>query len=304
MEVARVATLFVLDIDGVLVDPRPSFYAGAREVSSWAATRALGKAVEPAVTEAEIQAFKMAGGWNDDFDLAVACTWALIVRECTTPAVSVSETAGRVAGGVEVLARFVREALPSAVWEKALESCDTEMIRARAAVRYAGRGRSRDLYGLEPDAFPDLPIEGLWGDEPVLCQPASIRALGGPFGIFTGRNAAEAELALGRLDLFVAQELRAVDDGEFPRKPAPDALVRLAQSTKGPIVYVGDSIDDERAALGYSALAALRPLPDLVFVRIISENELPKTETMAPILAPSLDAFARVLRAAPPEATT
>jgi len=296
LEQARKASLFILDIDGVLLDPKPSFYTAASETAAWAASRALGRAIEPAITDADIHAFKSVGGWNDDFDLACACTWGLIVREAGAPRRPIAEMALQVGGGLHVLDRFVREALPHAVWAQAAGACSTELIRQRAAVRYAGRARCLDMYGIEAGTFPDLPADGLWAGEPLLCRPESLQLLGGPFAIFTGRNRAEAEMALERLDLFVAPEWRAVDDGQTPRKPAPDALVHFASRTAGPVVFIGDSIDDERAVLAYEALGRLRALPEFVFVRIIGETDPDRSDSLASIIAPSLDAFAQALR--------
>jgi phosphoglycolate phosphatase-like HAD superfamily hydrolase len=302
LETARRAKLFVLDIDGVLLDPRPSFYTAAQATASWGARLALDREDILPVTTEEISAFKAVGGWNDDFDLACACTWALIIRETLPARIPVSDFALLVAGGLPPLEKVREAMLPSDLHSRLSALLPTRRIREHAAVRYAGRARCLDLYGIHPDGFADLPAEGFCEHEPRLCAPETLALLGGPFAIFTGRNGPETEMALERLDLFVPPELRAVDDGKNPRKPAPDALLALAATTPGPLVFLGDSIDDERAAQTYEALAQFRALPELIFVRIHAGN-LDEVGTRAPVVATSLDVFARTLRSEAREQT-
>jgi phosphoglycolate phosphatase-like HAD superfamily hydrolase len=272
-DVAKRADLLVLDIDGVLLDPRPSFYEAARRTSSWAAEEILGRSPGPAVTDDEVAAFKAVGGWNDDFDLACGMTWGLVVRESLEGRPSVASTAAKVGGGLPVLERFLREVLGEERFAAGSARCPTAVIRARSAAHYSGLERCREMYGLEPAEHEGVPQRGLWSTEPVLCDAAALRGVPIALGFFTGRNAAEAHIAVERLELTVAQELRSIDDGVSPRKPQPDGLLRLAQGRSRPLVFVGDSIDDQRAALAYRKLAAGRGGPEIVFARVVPLEE-------------------------------
>lgn len=298
------AGLLVLDVDGVLLDPRPSFYAAAREVSAWAAARALGRSPGPLVTDDEIAAFKSIGGWNDDFELACGCAWALVAREAAAERRPVSVSAIRSSGGgLPALLSEMRLALPSSVLEDALLACAPTLVRDRCAARYAGLDRCLPMYGIDHAAHADLPADGLWSVEPALADAFILRAAGLDLALFTGRNVAEAQLALERFDLLVPAERCAVDDGRIPRKPAPDGLLALARFSNGrALVFIGDSIDDQRAALAYRAHASADGLPAIIFVRVLGRDateadHAAAIDAGADVVTAGLDDF---LRALPP----
>jgi phosphoglycolate phosphatase-like HAD superfamily hydrolase len=287
------AGLLVLDIDGVLLDPKPSFYAAAIETSVRAATIALDRSPGGAPTMEEIAAFKAVGGWNDDFDLACGLAYALVLRELRR--MPIIGTAHRSAGGLASLLATVEAHLTAGVQERLVP----KEIRERSAARYAGRARCEELYAIDPARHPDLPEDGLWSDEPLLADELPLKASGLPLAFFTGRNAAEAAIAVERYSLEIPVDRRMVDDGRLPRKPAPDGLLQLARHSEGrPFVFVGDSIDDQHAALAYRAEAAATGLPELIFVRIvdIADGDAAR-EAGADVVAPGLDAFLRALPA-------
>lgn len=299
LERAARPALLVLDVDGVLLDPRPSFYAAARETASWAAARALGRDAGASTTDRDIEAFKAVGGWNDDFDLAAGLAGALVLRELRR--MPVEGTAHRSAGGLGTLLEMMEALVPREVQGR----LDVAAVRERCAARYAGRSRCLEMYGIEPAAHPEVPDEGLWPLEPTLSDGQLLRASGFDLALFTGRNAAEAAVAVERLELFVPTSRRMVDDGVMLRKPAPDGLLRLAAlalDEAGPLVYVGDSIDDQHAVLAYRALAATLPLPELVFVRVLGEvarmDAIEEARLKgADVVATGLDAFLRAMPA-------
>lgn len=268
LERLRRADLWVLDIDGVLLDPRPSFYRGAIETAVEVASDALGR-TDLVVTEADIAAFKAAGGWNDDFDLATGLAWALI-HEATGGA-SVAETGAQARGGLEPLLVRLKATFGPETLENAMRAAPPGLVRARAAVRYSGRERSEHMYGIDPSAHPSVSDEGLWGVEPILCDAARLRAERATLAFFTGRNRAETELAAERLGLDVHGERWVVDDGSLAKKPAPDGLLRLSRHAKRGLFFIGDSIDDQTAALRYRQA---RGTPDLVFARVVGEGAL------------------------------
>jgi HAD superfamily phosphatase len=302
LEALAKAGLFVLDVDGVLLDPKPSFYRAAKETARWAASHALDRDPGAEITDDEIAAFKASGGWNDDFELACGCAWALVVREARSDRRPVAETARRTAGGgLAALLRDMIATLSTTDLLHASEACSPEKTRSRAATLYAGRSRCRAMYGLDPALHPDLPEDGLWSTEAVLASGFLLRALGGDLAFFTGRNGPEAALALERLEIEVRPELRVVDDGACPRKPAPEGLVRLAHHAGGrSLAFVGDSIDDQHAALSYRELAPGAGLPPVVFARVLlpdaGEAEIAAAlEAGADVVTPGLDALLEAL---------
>jgi HAD superfamily phosphatase len=289
--------LLVLDIDGVLLDPRPSFYTAALETSLKAACHALERDSLSPPSLTDVESFKAAGGWNDDFDLAAGLTYALVLREMRR--MPIEGTARRSAGGLATLLVTAEEHLSLAVRSR----LSVEAIRERSAARYAGRARCREFYGIDPSYHPDVPEVGLWSDEPVLADPHRLRATGFALAFFTGRNRAEAGIAAERLGLDVPAERRMVDDGTLPRKPDPEALVRLASYAEGrPLLFVGDSVDDQAAAVAYRSRAASSRLPELIFVRVLSPERAPGADEAAltagaDLVVPGLNDLLRALPA-------
>lgn len=301
-------SLLVLDIDGVLLDPAPSFYAAAKETAAWAASRALGHDRFAGITDDDIAAFKAVGGFNDDFDLACGCAWAIVARESlpSAPGIAVTALASE-ARGLDALIQQVSSQLTDDLRSRAEASCSPAVVRPRCAARYAGRLRCSEMYGIDPAHHPDLPDAGLWPTESLLCDPSLLTRVPAPLAFCTGRNRGEARLAEERCGISVRDELQVVDDGSCARKPAPDGLLRLAKTVvagigdsgriAGPLIFVGDTIDDQRAALAYRA-SAEPGLPPIVFVRVVGE---PATSVVvddaaaagADIVVPSLDALLR-----------
>lgn len=263
------ARLLVLDVDGVLLDPRPSFYRAASETAAWAAARALGRPPAHTIDDGVIAAFKAAGGWNDDFDLAFGCAWTLVLAEAGRSAHSPAAAASRCGGGLPALRALVEDELEHPHLDRLAAELDLARVRERCAARYAGRARCHAMYRIDAASHPDLPEQGLWSEEPILCDPLPLKRSPYELAFFTGRNGPEAELAIERLGLVVPPANRIVDDGHVPRKPAPDGLLRLS-AAGGAMLYVGDSIDDQHAALAYRTL---RPDgPRLVFARVLGPD--------------------------------
>lgn len=303
--------LLVLDIDGVLLDPAPSFYAAAKETAAWAASRALGHDRFAGITDDDIAAFKAVGGFNDDFDLACGSAWAIVARESLPSAPSIATTAAATeARGLDALIQQVSSQLSADLRARTEAACSPTVVRPRCAARYAGRLRCSEMYGIDPEHHPDLPDHGLWPTESLLCDPSLLSRVPAPLAFCTGRNRGEARLAEERCSISVPQALQVVDDGTCARKPAPDGLLRLARTlspgSTGPLVFVGDTIDDQRAALAYRT-SAEPGMPPIVFVRVVGESATPfLTSSLvddaaaagADIVVSSLDAL---LRAAFPQ---
>ena len=69
-------------------------------------------------------------------------------------------------------------------------------------------------------------------------------------GVLTGRPSAEADIALERVELSVADDHRFTMDDWDEGKPNPHALTTLAERFGADsVVFVGDTLDDVRTAV-------------------------------------------------------
>lgn len=231
----------VLDVDGVLVDVADSYRRAVIE----SVDRVYGETIE----KEEIQAFKDAGGFNDDWELTYAVAlYVLAGRESL--AMTVDEFADAIAahgGGLRAAEAVVETSLSDAEHGRVRAEWDPERLHAVFQTLYLGTGLYRDLEGGEP-AF-DAP--GYIHDEPVILEPETVTALTDayPVGVLTGRPEAEAEIALDRVGLSVPDDLRFTMDDWAEGKPHPKALTVLAERMDADtVVFVGDTLDDVRTA--------------------------------------------------------
>jgi HAD superfamily hydrolase (TIGR01548 family) len=233
----------VLDIDGVLVDVTDSYRRAIVET--------LDVVHGESLTRADVQSFKEAGGFNDDWELTGAAALYLLARreglELSIEAFTddVATTGGGLAGAETV----VRNALAPDERERAFAAWDRERLREVFQQLYLGSDLYADLEGAQPD--PAIAGEGFINDERVLADRATLDFLTGNFriGVVTGRPAAEAAIALSRVGLSVPDEHRFTMDSPGPGKPDPAALVALADRLDAShVVFVGDTLDDVRTA--------------------------------------------------------
>jgi len=244
----------VLDIDGVVVDVADSYRRAIVE----SIERVHGDTIE----KAAIQAFKDAGGFNNDWELTYAAAlYVLASREGLAMDVAAFTDRIRAAGGGLAAAEaVVDDALPTQARERARENWDTDELRAVFQQLYLGAELYADIEGREPDI--DAP--GFIHDEPVILERATLDALADyPLGIVTGRPADEADIAQRRAGLDVPDDRRFTMDDWEQGKPHPHALVTLAErfdadarsdssdetvDSVEAVVFVGDTLDDVKTA--------------------------------------------------------
>ena len=232
----------VLDIDGVLVDVENSYRRAIVE--------SLEHVYGETIDRSDIQRFKNAGGFNNDWELTDAAALYVLARR-ERPRLSIETYTGLVAasgGGLEAARTAIADELDPAAREQVLDAWDPDRLRAVFQQLYLGSERYRRLEGAEPD--PDIDVEGFIDDESVLLSEATREALSAwPLGVVTGRPAAEADIALERVGLEVPGEYRFTMDDWEEGKPHPRALVALAERFDADrLVFVGDTLDDVRAA--------------------------------------------------------
>ncbi|MFC7132139.1 MULTISPECIES: TIGR01548 family HAD-type hydrolase [Salinibaculum] len=252
----------VLDVDGVLVDVADSY------------RRAIVESVErvhgDTIDRADVQQFKDAGGFNNDWELTYAAALFVLARRAGM-GLSLSQFTDAIrgmGGGLESARTVVGEELALADRERILAQWDRERLRDVFQQLYLGSDLYRDIEGGDPD----LDTPGFIHDEPVIVTPETIAALTDrfPVGVLTGRPAAEADIALERAGLSVPDEHRFTMDDWDEGKPDPTALVTLAerfgadseeQRSSGrrtqsvdSVAFVGDTLDDVRTAVNAGAV--------------------------------------------------
>ncbi|MFC7097760.1 TIGR01548 family HAD-type hydrolase [Halobaculum marinum] len=241
----RVDTV-VLDVDGVLVDVADSYRRAVVECVE----RRHGATLE----RDDLQAFKDAGGFNNDWELSDAVALYVLARERGLDADVATFTDAIAANGtgLDGARATVRDALGDETADEVEAVWDPDALRETFQALYLGSDLFRDIEGGDP------PFEapGFIHDEPVILTEATVDALTDryPVCVLTGRPSAEADIALDRVGLDVADDRRFTMDDWDHGKPHPDALVTLAERTYADTVaFVGDTLDDVRTAVNADA---------------------------------------------------
>jgi HAD superfamily phosphatase len=237
------ADAVVLDIDGVLVDVADSYRRAIVE--------SVERVYDRTIRKADIQKFKDAGGFNNDWELTYAAAlYVLATGEGYRG--SIEEFTDAIAaegGGLSAAEAVVRESIGAQASQRVTDRWDREALRDVFQQLYLGSDLYRGLEGGEPD----LETRGFIHDEPHILEPETRDRLLERYdvGVLTGRPAAEAEIALDRvgLDDAVALDHRFTMDDWEEGKPHPKALTTLADRFDADrIVFVGDTLDDVRTA--------------------------------------------------------
>ena len=236
----------ILDVDGVLLDARPSYHAVAEEAARRAIAPLVGEDRARAAEfdrEREVPAFKAAGGFNDDWEMSRAIALLLYLRARGEAPELPQFLAGSGGRGVQPL--FARWPVPIAA-----------AAVARICGALYGGSMCRELFGFDAaDAVVDAPERGMWENEEVLPDPRLLAAVAAkfPLALYTGRNPKEARLAQRLCQLKIPDSLCWVADGQRPRKPDPagllwltHALLRGARGAEA--LFIGDTADDQAAA--------------------------------------------------------
>ncbi len=236
------ADAVVLDVDGVLVDVADSYRRAVVE----SVERVYGREVP----RGDLQQFKNAGGFNNDWELTHAVALYVLASEAglDLDVAAFTDAVAAVGGGLAGARSVVAEECSPAECERVLAAWDRERLRDVFQQLYLGRDLYRDLEGGEPD----LDADGFIHDEPVIAERATLDALraGYDVGVLTGRPAAEADIALERVGLDVPDAHRFTMDDWDGGKPDPEALVRLAECFDSEsVVFVGDTLDDVETAV-------------------------------------------------------
>jgi len=236
------ADAVVLDVDGVLVDVADSYRRAIVE--------SVAAVYGETIPKAEIQQFKDAGGFNNDWELTDASAlYVLAEREgYDADLAAFTDAIAERGGGLDAAEAEVREALDADAWAVVEQRWDPERLRDVFQQLYLGSDLYRELEGREPDSE----TQGYIHDEPVLLDDETRRELVERYdvGVVTGRPAAEADIALERAGFDIPEDRRFTMDDWEEGKPHPKALTTLAERFDArSVVFVGDTLDDIRTAV-------------------------------------------------------
>ncbi len=234
----------VLDVDGVLVDVADSY------------RRAIVESIEAtygrSIRRADVQPFKDAGGFNNDWELTdAAALYVLATAEGYDASIEgYTDAIAAEGGGLEAAESVVRGALPATAARRVLDRWDPEALRRTFQELYLGADLYRALEGGEPERE----TRGFVHDEPTILEAGCRDHLIENYavGVLTGRPAAEAEIALERVGLAaeIPPEAQFTMDDWAEGKPHPKALTTLAERfDAAAVAFVGDTVDDVRTAV-------------------------------------------------------
>lgn len=261
--ISQVDTL-VFDIDGVLIDVRNSYReAVCRTVQFYFKEILHFQGSQNLINPEEVEYFKMAGGFNNDWDLTSAIVLFYLmkarkndlrdldmlrlvepdIKELTTKILPPGGGLGKVVDLVEK---------NWDIKDKIFNQWDRELITKIFKEIYAGEEYCWDIYGFNPSL---IKAEGLIKKEKVIIDKKKKDFLQNySIGILTGRAEREARIALQRLgweDIISEEKIVTADDGV--EKPYPQGLVRLSSNLKTELgIYIGDVWDDMITAKNFN----------------------------------------------------
>jgi len=254
-KISQVDTL-VFDIDGVLIDVRDSFGKAVCQTVQFYFKEILGfQGSQSLINPEEIEYFKIAGGFNNDWDLtsAVVLFYLMKAREnnlkdvdelrSIKPDIKTFTTKILSPGGglAKVIDSIEKD---GQVKEGILSLWDKDLITKIFQEIYAGGEHCFNIYGFHPSLIKK---DGLIKQERIIIDKNKKNFLQNfSLGILTGRNEREARVALERLgwdDIISKEQIVTADDGVG--KPHPQGLKKIAESLKTKLgIYVGDTWDD------------------------------------------------------------
>lgn len=245
----------VLDIDGVIVWVAESFRQAICQGVQFYLNQVLEwPEGELAIEPHETEFFKQAGGFNNDWDLALAVLILYLskasrfnhkkIRELKKSGWSIEEYTYYLAqegGGLASVEKILRQKIDVKVQETLATICKEI---------YAGEEFYQELYGDKIKYVKGK--ESLIHKEEVILNTSKLLGVNKKLAIVTGRTWSEAKLVLrkvGLLEYIPREHILTEDDGL--RKPDPETLNVIAKRLGTKLgMFIGDTLDDLRTTKG------------------------------------------------------
>jgi HAD superfamily phosphatase len=256
----------LFDIDGVLLDVSLSFRAAIVETTQHYAKNTLhledtGKLILPE----EVELFKFAGGFNDDWDLTNAAVALVIAKWAQTGATDTqtirdaspsweeyTSAIKRRGGGLVEAEGFILEMLGSTERREFARHWNARLVTRLFQEFYGGDDACRDLYGFDPEYIHG---EGFYKREKAMVDPTLIPG-GMKCGVVTGRAKPETRLGLRHAKLLNRiKEEGWVTPESGAKKPDGKTLMLARDALDFKFgLYIGDIMDDLQTVLNYREL--------------------------------------------------
>jgi HAD superfamily hydrolase (TIGR01548 family) len=258
----------------------------------------------------DIHYFKMAGGFNSDWDLTEAAIvfflWKRHTQELhsleeiqqSTPSLSEFIEEWHAAdGGLSNLYSWMAKQGTEDTYKRLRQQIDPAVVRKIFQEHYSGDQYCTRLYGSDQRYYHGrgrIHSERIILDRTALCPERFA------YGILSGRTPEEIVLAmeLMGLDGEIPSQAIVADNGVLPTKPDPWGLAEIAQQLSTKVgVYVGDTWDDLRTVLHHRENG--HPLP-MLFCYCLTGSTDEKTLAIfkangADIIARDINVFLRYL---------
>ena len=253
----------ILDIDGVVLDVSQSFRVAISQTTQLYATRWMHlEDTGPLLPEEQIDLFKMAGGFNSDWDLTNAAVGLVLAKHAQSGATDTQTLVDqapdwaeytrdikRRGGGPLAAEAVILQILDANQRRDFANALNPRLVTQLFQEMYGGEEACKMLYGFDPE---HLHVDGLYQSEKVLLDnsllPSKLM-----IGVLTGRTRKETELALRFADLtdrIAPAHWVTEDDGI--RKPDGQTLVLLQERMKfRHAVFIGDTMDDLNTVINY-----------------------------------------------------
>ena len=256
----------LFDIDGVLLDVSGSFRAATIETIQYFAVHELGLEDTGKLLEVEdVEAFKFAGGFNDDWDLTCAAgalvvgKWAqsgaqdtASLRDLGTTWKEFTDTLGRKGGGIVLAEGFVLEMLNPTQRRDFARAWNTRLMTRLFQEFYAGDDACKKLYGFESETIHG---HGYYEREKPIIDP-TLTPPNLKLGVVTGRHSAEAELGLRHCKMFNRiKPVGWITPESGAKKPDGRALMMARDALNFSFgLFIGDIMDDLKTVQNYRKL--------------------------------------------------
>jgi phosphoglycolate phosphatase-like HAD superfamily hydrolase len=295
-----------LDIDGVLIYTVESFWAADIAAAEYVNAQIHGldwgqASGKKLFTQDDVDAFKLAGGFNNDWDMCYVLTLlgTAMLREWKDTPLGERTTRAWAADARQAML----EGHGGRVWVDAVipetAHMDYDFIGQLYQEFYWGATKLRKYLNREPLHLPDFP--GYAANETLLFQPSfpeKLRSLGiQKIAFITGRMGPEVTAALDMLAEHVGSTWwdAVVSADEFS-KPDPRAL-QLAISKTNPTnaLYIGDTADDYDLVRNYYLTKSLHDPTVIAAVRTNDDELAIYQERGADLILPHIEDLLTIL---------